>query len=81
MKPLRSRLLLALAILGLLGSVHAEESLPVGGNLGGTTLGGYVDTSGGLGAPGVVPEPGMIALAAAGTTLLLLAGRRSRPRK
>jgi hypothetical protein len=81
MKPLRNQLLLALAILGLLGSGHAEESLPVGGSLGGTTLGGYVDTSGALGAPGVVPEPGMIALAAAGTALLLVAGHRSRPRK
>lgn len=81
MKPLRTQLLRALVTLGLVGSVHAEESLPVGGSLGGTTLGGYVDTSGGLGAPAVVPEPGMLALAAAGTVLLLVAGRRATPRK
>lgn len=81
MKPLRNQLLKALVMLGLLGSVHAEESLPVGGTLGGTTLGGHVDTSGVFGGPAVVPEPGMLALAAAGTALLLVASRRSKPRK
>ena len=80
MKPLRTQLLGALVTLGLLGSVYAEESLPVGGSLGGTTLNGYVDTSLNFPAGSAVPEPGTLALTAVGAALLLAAGRRARRR-
>jgi hypothetical protein len=80
MKPLRTQLLGALVTLGLLGSVYAEESLPVGGSLGGTTLNGYVDTSLNFPAASAVPEPGTLALTAAGAALLLAAGQRARCR-
>lgn len=62
-------------------TMQADESgLPVGGSLGGTTLGGSVDTSASFPAGAAVPEPGTVALAAVGAAVLLIAGARTRRR-
>ncbi len=80
MNPLRQQFPLAGAALTLILPMRAEEvSLPA--NLGGTTLSGYVDTSASVGSGAAVPEPGMLALAAVGTAVLLFSRRRSRRRE
>lgn len=80
MNPLRQQFPLAGAALTLIPPMRAEEvSLPA--NLGSSTLNGYVDTSASFGSGAVVPEPGVLALGALGTAVLLFASRRFRRRE
>lgn len=67
------------ALLALTAVGRADEtSFPVGGSLGGTTLGGFVDTSALLPSATSVPEPETLALVAVGAAAVLAAGRRAR---
>ena len=82
MNPLRTKLLPFAFGLVLATSAHGEETWhPVGGTLGSSTLSVYVDTSASFGSGAVVPEPGVLALAALGTAVLLFASRRFRRRE
>ena len=79
MNPRLPQAISLIALLALTAAGRADESSsPVGGTLGGTTLGGSVDTSALLPSAASVPEPGTLALAAAGAAAVLAAGRRSR---
>lgn len=79
MIPHLPKALSLLALLALTAVGRADEaSSPVGGSLGGTTLGGSVDTSALLPSATSVPEPGTLALVAVGVAVVLAAGRRAR---
>lgn len=79
MNPRLPQAISLIALLALTAVGRADESSsPVGGALGGTTLGGSVDTSALLPSAASVPEPGTMALAATGAAVVLAASRRTR---